>query len=409
MSKAEMVRYLPKLVWKRNSMPLYLTWFVTNRCNLFCEHCFYSAELNQPTQELSFDEVDAMTRSMSPFPVLLYSGGEPFMRKDLAEVTHAFAKNCKIKYLSIPTNGTFLKPTEEIGTRMLELCPDTTVVLNFSIDGLKPEHNRIRGSNKSFDNVMKTFHQMKQYKKDYKNLRTGFVVTFTQTNQDTIHELYDFLKDQGPDNISVNLIRGTPKDPQVKNMDIEKFKSLTKRVQHDLENIALPGYDEFLAAMSTKKYDMVVKTYEENAFQSICYASKIAAVMYPNGDIYPCELLDKSKMIGNIRDFGMDFRKLWYSQRNKEIADWIVDTKCYCTHECNVHCNTAFNAKHFTTMAAGAAVRKAKKIFTGSPKGTATPDFVPAAPTDAGEVALHGGNGSAKTAENQPTQVGPGN
>lgn len=375
MSKAEMVRYLPKLVHKRNSMPLYITWFVTNRCNLFCEHCFYSAELNQPTQELSLEEVERFTATMAPFPVLLYSGGEPFMRKDLAEVTHAFYRNCQIKYLSIPTNGTFLKPTEEIATKMLALCPDTTIVLNFSIDGLEPEHNRIRGSNKSFANVLRTFHHMKGLKAKFPNLRTGFVCTFTSTNQDTIHDLYDYLKAQGPDNISINLIRGTPKDPRTKNIDLAKFKEITARVQSDLENVALPGYDEFLAAMSHKKYDMVIKTYEENAFQSVCYASQIAGVIYPNGDVYPCELLDSSKMIGNVRDFDLDFRKLWLSQRNKEIADWIVDTKCFCTHECNVHCNTAFNPKLFTEIAASAAVRKAKHLFRGK-----TPALDPMAP-----------------------------
>ncbi len=383
MSKAGLAKYLPKLVSKKGSMPLYITWFVTNRCNLFCEHCFYSAELNQPTQELTLDEVERMTQSMDNFPVLLYSGGEPFMRKDLAEVTHAFYKNCGVRYLSIPTNGTFLRPTEEITARMCELCPDMTIVLNFSIDGLETEHNRIRGSNKSFNNVMKTFHKMKEYKKKYKNLRTGFVCTFTQTNQDTIHDLYDHLKAQGPDNISINLIRGTPKDPLVKNIDIEKFKSITRRVQQDLEDVALPGYDEFLAAMSHEKYDMVVKTYEDQGFQTVCYASQIAGVIYPQGDVYPCEMLDKDKMIGNIRDFDMDFRKLWMSQRNKEIADWIVDSKCYCTHECNVHCNTAFNAKYFTKIAAGAAVRKTKKLFTGKKPaaGGVVADYSPAGPS----------------------------
>ncbi|MBX7057689.1 MAG: radical SAM protein [Leptospirales bacterium] len=403
MSKAEMARYLPKLISKRNSMPLYITWFVTNRCNLFCEHCFYSAELNQPSQELSLEEVERFTATMDPFPVLLYSGGEPFMRKDLAEVTHAFYRNCQIKYLSIPTNGTFLKPTEEIASRMLELCPDATIVLNFSIDGLEPEHNRIRGSNKSFANVLRTFHHMKALKQKYKNLRTGFVCTFTATNQDTIHSLYDFLKQQGPDNISINLIRGTPKVPQTKNIDLARFKEITQRVQADLENSSLPGYDEFLAAMSHKKYDMVIRTYEDNAFQSICYASQIAGVIYPNGDVYPCELLDSSRMIGNIRDFGLDFRKLWKSQRNREIADWIVDTKCFCTHECNVHCNTAFNPKLFTQIAASAALRKARSIFVSRPAPPAGPQLQPDAALESG-MAL----GHEHHAQAEETPVAPG-
>jgi len=240
-----------------------------------------------------------------------------------------------------------------------------TIVLNFSVDGLEEEHNRIRGGKDTFRKTLETFHHMKKRKADFPNLRTGFVTTFTATNQDHIEDLYEFLRDQGPDSIAINLIRGTPKDPLVKNIDLEKFKKVTNRVKRDLADARLPGYDEFVAALGFNKYDMVIKTYEEQAFQSICYASQIAGVIYPNGDVYPCELLDKSKMIGNLRDFGFNFRDLWFSNRNKEIARWIVDTKCFCTHECNVHCNTAFNAKHFTRVAVDAARFKVKKLLKG--------------------------------------------
>ena len=109
--------------------------------------------------------------------------------------------------------------------------------------------------------------------------------------------------------------------------------------------------DADLASMGSYRYNMVSKTYEENKMQTICYASRIAAVIYPNGDVHPCEILDSSKKIGNLRDYDMNFRKLWRSKRNQEIADWIVKTKCFCTHECNVACNTTFNLKHFTKIA----------------------------------------------------------
>ncbi|HLC59840.1 MAG TPA: radical SAM protein [Candidatus Nanoarchaeia archaeon] len=359
-------QYLPKLVKKGGSMPLYVTFFVTNRCNLKCEHCFYSAELNKPTQELTLEEIEKMAKSMDQFPVMLYSGGEPFLRKDLAEITHAFYKYNKINYLSIPTNGTFLKNTEEIVTKMCELCPKLTIVIDFSIDGLQEEHNRIRGSPQSYQNAIRTFHVIKGYKQKYKNLRVGFVTTFTATNQDTINEVYDNLKAQNPDNISINLIRGVPKNPLVKNIDISKYKAVTKRVQEDLMQVNLPGFDPFLASMASYRYDMVTKTYEENKFQTTCYSSQISCVIYPNGDVFPCEILDETKKIGNIRDFQMNFRELWNSPRNKELAQWIVGTKCFCTHECNIAANMAFNPKHFTKIAMRAAVLSTKKVFNAA-------------------------------------------
>ncbi|MBI38806.1 MAG: hypothetical protein CMF59_04345 [Leptospiraceae bacterium] len=362
-----LARYIPRLFYKGGRTPLYLTFFVTNRCNLKCEHCFYSAELNLPTQEMTVDEIDKMASTMDPFPVLNYSGGEPFLRDDLDDVTHAFYKHNQTNYLTIPTNGTYLKKTQEILPRMLEKCPDMLVTLNFSVDGLEEEHNRIRSGGKGgsglFRTTMKTFDALKPLKKEYKNLRMGFITTFTATNQDQIEDVYDYLKGQGPDNVTINLIRGTPKDPAVKNIDISKFRNVTQRIKNDLMDAKLPGFDPFLAAMSTRRYDLILKTYEEKKFQTLCYASRIFGVLYPNGDVYPCEMFGPEKLIGNIRDFDMDFRKLWFSKRNKEIADWVVDTKCFCTHECNASCNISFNAGEFTKAGTRAAGLVAKKIL----------------------------------------------
>jgi len=145
MSRTDMVRYLSALFCKTGRRPLYITYFLTNKCNLFCEHCFYATHINQPENELNLDEIRQLTQSPDNLPVLLYSGGESFMRGDLAEITQAFYSNSNIRYLSIPTNGTLLKRTEEMTVKICESCPDLKVVLNFSVDLLEEEHNRIRG------------------------------------------------------------------------------------------------------------------------------------------------------------------------------------------------------------------------------------------------------------------------
>lgn len=358
-----LAQYLPKLVFKKNSMPLYVTYFVTNRCNLKCEHCFYSAELNKPIEELSLQEIQKMSKTMGDFPIMLYSGGEPFLRKDLAEITYIFYKQNKIRYLAIPTNGSFPKATKDMIEKICKLCPKLTITLAFSIDGLEEEHNKIRRVSNSFQNAIQTFRQIKELKPKYKNLKLGFITTFTASNQNRIDKLYNFLKMQKPDNISVNLIRGTPKDPLVKDIDITKFKQISNRVQQDLLNGSLPGFDPFLASMANYRYNLVSKTYEENKFQTPCFASEIACVIYPNGDIFPCESLNESKKIGNIRDYNLNFRKLWKSKRNQAIASWIKKNKCFCTHECNVACNTAFNLKHFIKIGFGAIRLQFKKLL----------------------------------------------
>jgi radical SAM protein with 4Fe4S-binding SPASM domain len=69
--------------------------------------------------------------------------------------------------------------------------------------------------------------------------------------------------------------------------------------------------------------------------------------MYPEGDVYPCEILDDSHKIGNIRDFDLNFKKLWLSHKAKEDIKFIRKTRCFCTHECFNSVNIFFNPKFY--------------------------------------------------------------
>ena len=63
-----------------SSTPPFLILFINSICNLECEHCFYWKELNS-RDDLSKDEVFALSDSLGPIENLNLSGGEPFIRK----------------------------------------------------------------------------------------------------------------------------------------------------------------------------------------------------------------------------------------------------------------------------------------------------------------------------------------
>ena len=91
--------------------------------------------------------------------------------------------------------------------------------------------------------------------------------------------------------------------------------------------------------------ELTYKTYEENKYTTPCYAGNLSGVMYPE-DVYPCEILDDSHKIGNIRDFNLDFKNYVISKSKKEV-DFIRKTKCFCTHECFNSVNILFNPKNY--------------------------------------------------------------
>jgi len=55
--------------------------FVTSRCNSFCQTCFYHEELNRPG-DMTFDQIEKLSRTMPPITDLWLSGGEPTLRHD---------------------------------------------------------------------------------------------------------------------------------------------------------------------------------------------------------------------------------------------------------------------------------------------------------------------------------------
>src|SRR6266404_9270191 len=65
--------------------------FVTSRCNSFCRTCFYHEELNRPG-DMTFAQIEKVSRTMLPITDLWLSGGEPTLRRDISEIIDTFAK-----------------------------------------------------------------------------------------------------------------------------------------------------------------------------------------------------------------------------------------------------------------------------------------------------------------------------
>lgn len=87
-----------------------VVWNVTRRCNLKCIHCYAHAKDSSFKNELTTDEGKALLDDLAQFgvPVILFSGGEPVMRKDLPELAHYAVEQGMRAVIS--TNGTLITP-----------------------------------------------------------------------------------------------------------------------------------------------------------------------------------------------------------------------------------------------------------------------------------------------------------
>ena len=355
----EYYSHLSKALIKYKRLPPYFIYYPTSKCNLKCSHCFYHDSLNKKFNELTVEEIDQMTKTMDSILHLILTGGEPYLRNDLDQIVKIFYENTRVPVISIPSNGWYLEKMDKQIRNMMEWCPLLTLNQQISIDGIGVDHDFIRMDKKvkdganSYERAIIAIKHLKKLQENYERINIGIIITFTNQNQnkfiDILKEIY-LLVD--PDNISINLVRGDPKEKVNLNLDLKLYREAVKYRDSLFYEKKMSGHkrfagNKFATAARIMLNKLVNKTFEENKYITPCYAGNLSGVMYSEGDVYPCEILDKSHKIGNIRDFNLDFKKLWLSKKAKDEIKFIRNTKCFCTHECFNMVNILFNPKYY--------------------------------------------------------------
>ena len=343
-----LIRFVPKIFLKKGSLPIYLTFFVNSTCNLQCKHCFFWKELEKPREKaLSLGEINKVSQTLGQLLVLCLTGGEPFLRKDIPEIAKVFLKNNDTRILSITTNGFNTDFIVAEATRLLQSYHGS-VILEVSLDGIGEVHDKIRGVEGAFRNAVSTFIRLKELKQRHKNLNVAIATTISKQNQECIVETIDYIASLGPDAINLALTRGGPRDSSLKQVDMKKYLYASRRLESHIKKRELKGYlnltlGSITSANSIAIRDWVYKT-KKGKYIGECYAGTLKGVIYSNGDVYPCEMLPKA-CLGNLRQEGYDFAKIWHGRKAADVRRWIKKTKCSCTHEGDISVNTLFNPR----------------------------------------------------------------
>lgn len=342
-----------KLTLGQPFSPGVLNILVTSVCDMRCTHCFFTEQLDDaPRKKLQMNtrELERISETLGGnLGVLILAGGEPFTRKDLPEIVRAFYANNRLESVYITSNGQIQQRIFPDVERMLRECPRLNVTLALGIDGLKEQHDRIRQKPGSWDVVIDTARRLQAMKAEYPRLDVQTCTCFMNSNQETIFEWYDFLKYQlKPDKINFNYIR--PPAADVKELDIDgpRYARLAAMIAEDSRRGAIKNHYAgdsgfFKAALDVYMHGLIARTQQTQQAQLTCYAGTAGGVIYDEGTVSSCENLAP---VGNLRDFGWNFQKLWFSPamqaRRKHAADG-----CFCTHESNCYYpSLPFNPKH---------------------------------------------------------------
>jgi radical SAM protein with 4Fe4S-binding SPASM domain len=336
-----------KIFYREDGTPVYLIFFVTTICGLRCDHCFYWRSTNIKTNELTLDEIEKISRGMGDFLQLTLTGGDACQRDDLAEIAEVFYKNNDVRNITIGTNGLNPDKVLKLITPMVSRCSGTDITVDLSIDGMSEVHDAIRGVEGSFERVNETYRRLQDLQKRAGNLNTCIDVTVSKKNQDKLTPVYEYIRDElDPDIINVLYVRGEPRNPRAKEVDVHKYEVLNRMLEDDIKRGIVRSYKFLPDVLNVKDIllrQLIVKTVKENRYQMPCTAGALTGVIQTEGDVYPCEMLDTK--IGNLRENGYDFPAIWTSPRAREIRKEILETRCYCIHQCFLSNNILFNPR----------------------------------------------------------------
>jgi MoaA/NifB/PqqE/SkfB family radical SAM enzyme len=333
------------------SRPIHLTFFVTRRCNSKCPFCFYlRSKESGPSagQELSLDEIRRISASFGTLLWLAFSGGEIYLREDLAAIARVFYERNRPAIMLFPTNGLLPELIRERTEQILRECRGSVIAVKLSLDGLRTDHDEIRNTPGSFQKTMETYELLGPLLERYPNFELGINTVFCPANQDKIDGMIDFVA--GLQNIkthTISLVRGDLEEKSCKAVDFGKYLQAIERLENNLKGKKASTYRfrgaRIKAAQDILQRRLIHRTVQEQKRLIPCYAGRINLVLTETGSVYPCEIL--TKPLGNIRDFGCNIGRLLKSAAAMEAVGFIKAGRCYCTHECYFMTNILFNPR----------------------------------------------------------------
>jgi radical SAM protein len=224
-----------------NMAPFTIAWEVTRACAYACVHCRADAMHRPDPNELNTEESLRLIDRLAEFgsPILIFTGGDPMMRKDLYQLI-AYATQKGLRCSLTPT-ATALPTTER-----LEKVRDAGIRrIALSLDAPRPEiHDSFRQVPGSWQRTMDILHRAQAI-----GVSVQVNTTVAKHNVDILEEMIPFLQEVGAVQWSLFFLVPTGRaqaenmiSPEEHERVFNWLYDLSKNAPFDIKSTAAPMY-----------------------------------------------------------------------------------------------------------------------------------------------------------------------
>lgn len=318
-------------IFRKNETKLhilnYLFWECTWRCNLQCLHCGSDCKSDSKHHDMPFDDFfHAIEPLKKEYPknsiTVVITGGEPLLRKDLAECGKKLREN-GFRW-SIVTNG--YAYDEAMHTKLISAGMGSITV---SLDGLEENHNWLRNNLKSFQHAVNAIELVVSYPR----LNYDIVTCVHQNNLAELPQLKEFLISKKVKKWRIFTIAPIGRAAQNPTMSLtnEQIRQLMDFIADTRKNDS-----RIELTFSCESYVGRYETRVRNSYFFCRAGINIGSVLI-DGSISACPNIDRNFVQGNI--YKDNFLEIWGNRFNTmRDRNWCKTGICKTCKEFK-HCN----------------------------------------------------------------------
>jgi MoaA/NifB/PqqE/SkfB family radical SAM enzyme len=294
-------------------------------------------------EEITVEDIDKLP---SELRFINITGGEPFIRTDIADVVEVVRP--KTKRIVISTNGFFTD-------RVIKLCEKYPELgIRISIEGLQKTNDAIRGIPDGFDRGLRTLIELRRM--GIKDI--GFGMTVQDMNCRDLIPLYELS-----DALNYEFATATLHNSHY-------FHKLDNRIRdkevicNEFSRLII----ELLKSKSVKKwfrayFNYGLMNYVQGGRRLLdCEMGTESCFLDPSGDILACNGMEVKWSMGNIKEKSFD--EIWNSKQADKVREMV--------NACNRQCWMVGSAvpairKHISKPAAWVIMNKIRVLLKKKP------------------------------------------